>query len=82
MYGVKRTTIYLPDDMKRAVELEAARRGVTEAGVIRDAIEAHLATKPARRRIEPVFPEGLGEEVGTRVDELLTGMGDHSFGTS
>ena len=80
MYGVKRTTIYLPDEMKAAIEREATRRGVSEAEVIRGAVEADLRTRPTRRIQTPVFPDGLGEEIGTRVDELLEGMGSDSTG--
>lgn len=74
MYGVKRTTIYLPDDLKKAIEREASRRGITEAEVIRQAVGQHV--RPQNRNLQlPVFPEGFGEEIGTRVDELLEGMG-------
>jgi predicted transcriptional regulator len=77
MYGVKRTTIYLPDEMKTAIEREAARRGVTEAEVIRGAVEKELEDRPKlRRRIFPIFSEGLGEDIAGRVDELLEGMGE------
>lgn len=76
MYGVKRTTIYLPDEMKAAVEREAARRGVTEAEVIRGAVEKELATKRERKLNLPLFPEGLGEDMASRVDELLEGFGE------
>lgn len=75
MYGVKRTTVYFPDDMKTAIEREAARRGVTEAEVIRTAVARELSSAP-RRRITPVFSEGLGEDVAGRVDELLEQMAD------
>ena len=75
MYGVKRTTIYLPDGMKTAIEREAVRRGVTEAEVIRAAVSEHLEPVHARKPQLPVFPEGLGENIAGRVDELLAGMG-------
>jgi predicted transcriptional regulator len=76
MYGVKRTTIYLPDEMKAAIEREAARLGVTEADVIRRAVEASLKTQSRRRHITPAIPEGLGEDLAGRVDELLEEMAD------
>jgi Arc/MetJ-type ribon-helix-helix transcriptional regulator len=75
MYGVKRTTVYLPEEMKSAIEHEAVRRGVTEAEVIRSAVEAALKVSPKRRRIEPAIPEGVGEDLAGRVDELLNGLG-------
>ncbi|MGQ0433313.1 MAG: CopG family transcriptional regulator, partial [Microthrixaceae bacterium] len=38
MYGMTfKTTLYLPDDLKAAVERESRRLGVSEAQVIRDA---------------------------------------------
>lgn len=80
MYGVKRTTIYLPDEMKTAIEREAARRGVTEAEIIRRAVEAALATRPRRRSQIPAIPEGIGEDIADRVDELLEGLGEDSMG--
>lgn len=39
---MKRTTIYLPDDLKARLEAEAKRRGVTEAEVIRGAVDKEL----------------------------------------
>jgi len=80
IYGVKRTTIYLPDEMKAAIEREAARRGVTEAEVIRGAVEANLAMRPRRRIQTPAIPEGIGEDIADRVDELLEGLGEDSMG--
>ncbi len=76
MYGMKRTTIYLPDEMKTAIEREAARRGVTEAEVIRRAVGEHLKTRTERKLNLPLFPQGFGEDLAGRVDELLEGMAD------
>jgi len=76
MYGVKRTTIYFPQEMKTAIEREAARRGVTEAEVIRGAVDAHLGDSTPPVPELPLFPEGFGVEIATRVDELLEGMGE------
>jgi Arc/MetJ-type ribon-helix-helix transcriptional regulator len=76
MYGVKRTTIYLPDEMKAAIERAAATRGVTEAEVIREAVREHLESRRERKLNLPLFPEGFGEEIASRVDELLEGFGE------
>lgn len=65
-----RTTVYLPEDLKAAVEREAARRGVSEAQVIREA----LAKAVARPRPNAGFLDA--EPVAERVDELLTGFGE------
>lgn len=80
MYGVKRTTVYLPDEMKTGIEREAVRRGVTEAEVIRDAVWSTLQDRANRSQITPAIAEGIGEEIGTRVDELLDRLGDDSPG--
>lgn len=48
MYGVHRTTIYLPEDLKERLAHEARRRGVTEAQVIREALAGAL-TRPRPR---------------------------------
>lgn len=68
-----KTTLYLPDELKRAVEDEAVRRGVAEAEVIRDVLTQGL---PARR---PQPQGGLfagREPIADRVDELLEGFGE------
>lgn len=80
MYGtmrrMRRTTIYLPDEMKTAIEREAARRGVTEAEVIRGALTEHLEVSEPPVPQLPVFPEGFGMDIAGRVDELLEGLGE------
>jgi len=66
----RKTTIYLPDDLKSAVEREAQRRGSSEAEVIREAVRAAV-TRPA------VVPGIIdGEPIASRADELLAGFGD------
>ena len=71
LYGMK-TTLYLPDDLKKAIELEASRRSASEAEVIREALrQAFLRTRPR--------PSGGiiagSEPIAERVDELLSGFG-------
>jgi Ribbon-helix-helix protein, copG family len=71
MYGMtQKTTVYLPDDMKLALEREAIRRGCSEAQVIRDAV-AKAVNRP-----RPVAGLFNSESLSERVDELLTGFGD------
>lgn len=67
-----KTTVYLPRRLKDAVTRAAARRGVSEAQVIRDSIERGVATDRPRPR------GGLfsGEPIADRVDELLKGFGE------
>lgn len=71
MYGMShKTTIYLPAELKVAVEREAARRRCSEAQVIRDAVSA------AVQRPRPNAGLLDGEPMAERVDELLGGFGD------
>ena len=80
IYGMKRTTVYFPDEMKVGIEIEAARRRVTEAEVIRSAVERELAEVPDRRQITPAIPEGLPREIGTEIAELLDDLESDSTG--
>ena len=36
---MRRTTVYFPDDLKARLEEEATRRGVTEAQIVREAVD-------------------------------------------
>ncbi|MDQ3573747.1 MAG: ribbon-helix-helix domain-containing protein [Actinomycetota bacterium] len=65
-----KTTIYLPQELKAAIEREAHRRGTSEAAVIRDAITALVA------RPEPTVGFIEGEPIAERVDEHLAGFGE------
>lgn len=67
---MKKTTVYLPTELKSALAGEARRRGCSEAEVIRDAV-ADAVSRPRPRG-------GLfdGEPLAARVDELLAGFGD------
>ncbi len=76
MYGVKRTTIYLPDDLKKAIKREASRRGMTQAEIIREAVGTHLKLSELPKLDLPLFDEPLGFDLAGRVDELLEGMGE------
>ncbi len=40
---VNKTTVYLPEDLKRAVSRYASRRGISEAEVIRQAVADAVA---------------------------------------
>jgi hypothetical protein len=69
--GMNKTTLYLPGDLKAAVERQARARGIAEAQVIREAIAAAVV-RPAPRA-------GLiesREPIASRVDELMDGFGE------
>ncbi len=68
---MQKTTLYLPDALKSAVEQQAKQRRVSEAQVIREAI-ANAVTRPAPRA-------GLFQSAGglaARTEELLEGFGE------
>ena len=75
VYGMEKTTVYLPGDLKRALKHAAAARGCSEAELIREAIR--VVTKdavPPRPRL-PLFKSsarGLAE----RVERALAGFGE------
>lgn len=70
---MQKTTVYLPDDVKRALERTAAHRGVSEAEVVRQAVRAEVAADRPRPRA------GLfagSAPIAERADELLEGFGE------
>jgi hypothetical protein len=71
-YFMKRTTVMFPDDVEARLRLEARRRGVPVAEVVREAVERHLpAPEPGR----PLSFFGIGEggpsDASERVDEYV-----------
>ena len=75
MYGMRKTTVYLPDELKAAIERLAARTQRSEAEVIRDALRAVVDSTPPRPKL-PLSSVGLGDPtLAERVDEALEGFG-------
>lgn len=79
MYGVKRTTVYLPDDLKAALERTAERERRTEADIIRESLATALAARERPRPRVPLGNYSLGDPtIAERVDEILaSGFGEH-----
>ena len=76
MKGRKKTTIYLPDGLKREIERVAGQEKRSEADVIREAVENAISTRRAPAPRIPLVPYGLGApDIAERVDELLHGFG-------
>jgi hypothetical protein len=72
MYGVKRTTVFLPEDLKAELKSVAASEGCSEAELIRAGIK-HIVEE-RRPRPRPNFPFFSSGELDARnVDELLEG---------
>ena len=72
MYGVIRTTIYLPEELKARLEVVAEQGEVTEAEVIRSALETELRQRERPPLRLPLF-ESRGErsDSARRVDDIL-----------
>jgi Ribbon-helix-helix protein, copG family len=76
MYGMRRTTIYLPDELKAALERTASARGTSEAEVIRSALVAATRDQPPPKPMLPLFDSG-DPTLAERVDEVLAaGFGE------
>ena len=75
-YGMKKTTIYLPDELKKRLEDVARRTGRAEAAVIRDAISNATSEAVGPRPRIPLMDRGLGDPtIAENVDELLERFG-------
>jgi hypothetical protein len=76
---VKKTTIYLPDELMERVEAVARATGRSEADVIRDAIAVAVAVRRAPDPRIPLPGMSLGDpSVAERAGELLDGFGERS----
>lgn len=75
MYGMRRTTVYLPDELKTALERTAAAEGQSEAEVIRAALATATARHAAPPPRLPLFESG-DETLAEGVEEdLARGFG-------
>ena len=73
---VRKTTLYLPDALKARVERVARERAISEAELIRAAIDAYTQSGARPRPTLPLF-ESIGEpDLAERVDDILA----ESFG--
>ena len=76
MYGMVKTTVYLPEDLKASLARVAAEEGMSEAELIRAAIRMVVSGRQRRAPRVPLVAHGLGDPTASeRVDELLEGFG-------
>lgn len=75
MYGMRRTTVYLPEDLKAQLERLARRERRTEADLIREALSDMV-----ERRTAPRPRGGLGDSGdpywAMTADQDMTGFGE------
>ncbi|MBI3376407.1 MAG: ribbon-helix-helix protein, CopG family [Betaproteobacteria bacterium] len=72
---MQKTTVYVPDELKRALAQTAVSRGCSEAELIREALRAvteHAA--PPRPRV-PLF-KSRKPRLAEHVDDALAGFGE------
>ena len=68
---MRKTTVYLPDALKERLERAARDRDVSEAELIREAIDTFTRTEARPRPVLPLF-ESIGDpDLAERVDEVL-----------
>jgi plasmid stability protein len=75
MYGMEKTTVYLPADLKRALSRTAAARGQSEAELIREALRAATAQGAMPRPRLPLFASRK-PRLAERIEEALAGFGE------
>jgi Arc/MetJ-type ribon-helix-helix transcriptional regulator len=75
VYGMHKTTVYLPDDLKRQLERVAAARGCSEAELIREAVRTLAQEAALPRPRLPLFKSGK-RGLAERVDRALAGFGE------
>ena len=74
MYGMKKTTVYLPDDLKRALTRVAAERQLSEAELLREAVATITAAAEAPAPRLPLF-RAKGPSIAGDIDKALKGFG-------
>lgn len=75
MYGVEKTTVYLPHELKRALRRAAQATGRSEADLIREGIGTVVGTHRIAEARLPLF-ESHQPDLAERVDEHLAGFGE------
>lgn len=74
VYGMIKTTVYLPESLKHALERLAAAERRSEAEIIREAVHQRVSASPRRRPRLPLVDTPFGDpNAARRVDELLDG---------
>jgi predicted transcriptional regulator len=70
---MQRTTVKLPDDLDARLRHEAERRRTTVSALTREAIEAMLGARPARRRLMAAGAGASGQhDISERIEEILS----------
>ena len=73
---MKRSTDYLTEAQKRALERAARLSGQSVAELIREAVDVVIGRYQAAQPTVPLF-ESEQPDLAERVDEVLDGFGEH-----
>jgi TATA-box binding protein (TBP) (component of TFIID and TFIIIB) len=71
---VKKTSIYLEDELDRALALRAAEEGITKAELIRRSLKGVVGRPSRQKPSVGVFRSGLGD-LSVRDEDYLTETG-------
>ena len=74
MYGMRKSTVYLPDDLSERLAQVARELGRSEASLVREGVELALERALPEPTI-PLFRSGE-PDLARRFDEQLTGFVD------
>ncbi len=74
MYGMHRTTVYLPDELSSRLARTARELARSEASLIREGVELAIERAAPEPRL-PLLESGQSD-LAERVDELLAGFGE------
>lgn len=72
---MEKTTVYLPDELKRALRRAARSSGRSEAELIREGIGLVTGTHRIAEPRLPLFESG-NPDLAEGIDELLDGFGE------
>jgi hypothetical protein len=75
MYGMRKTTVYLPDDLKTDLERAAAESRCSEADIVREGIRLAIAQRTPPTPTIGIFSSD-DPHFAERVDEYLIGFGE------
>ncbi len=75
IHRMVKTTVYLPETLRRRLKALAIRQGRREAALIREAVERLLDEAILPRPRLPLF-HGTDPALSERVDEALAGFGE------
>jgi hypothetical protein len=75
VYGMERTTVYLTERQKRALERSAKAEGRSEAELIREGVDIVTSRLKTAEAHLPLFESGQ-PDLASRVDEELAGFGE------